>query len=239
MGFLRYGFVAATGFVLVVACGKSDGDSNEQGDTGGSSGASGASGSGGTGAMRGYHPPDRHVQSCQRLCEREVEAMCSNETTFEKCVEDCNLGILFQACADLWDPVAECVDTTGTLSCSADGGAVLPECIPPYLEYVECLDGLPHALDPECNAHCTAATAAACANGEPMPACVETCRMIAGAFPVCGDTFAQYLTCTVDAGLGCDSEGKPVAPLCTLLFGAFTNCLDDEYAWEPGRGLPQ
>jgi hypothetical protein len=165
--------------------------------------------------------------------------MCSNETTFEKCVEDCNLGILFQACADLWDPVAECVDTTSTLSCSADGGSVLPECIPPYLEYVECLGGLPPELDSECNAHCTAATAAACPNGDPMPACAESCRMIAGAFPVCRDAFATYLTCGAAAEQTCDAAGEPTANGCAGAFGTFLDCLAVDYGWQPGRGLPQ
>jgi len=209
--------------------------------TGGTGGTAGSAGAGGSGAMRGYRPPDGHIQGCRTLCEKEAAAMCSNETTFEKCVEDCNVGILLEPCADLWDPVNECVEATETVGCSAEGQAILPDCIPPYIEYVECVSTAitTGPLGPECSEHCTSATAAACPNGETMDDCVRSCRIIIATFPVCADTFAPYLACGAAAEQTCDADGEPVATGCAGSFGTFLDCLAADYGWQPGRGLPQ
>jgi hypothetical protein len=198
--------------------------------TGGTGGASGSTGTGGSGAMRGYHPPDRHTEGCQRLCELNATAMCPNET-MEDCLNGCRIGVLFEPCAALWDPVFECVDATTNVQCDADGEATLPDCAAPYVEVLSCIltDGMNDDLDAVCTSSCTAATAAACPNGGTQAECEYECGILASAFPVCAGPMETYLTCSAGSAQACDAEGEPVPDDCDSPYLLFLNCLVTEY----------
>lgn len=206
------------------------GQGGASGANGGTSGASGSTGTGGTGAMRGYHPPDRQVDGCQRLCDLNATAMCPNET-MEDCLNGCNVGILFEPCAALWDPVFACVDTTTNVQCDDDGEATLPDCVAPYVEVLSCIltDGMNDDLDPACTANCTAATAAACPNGDTQADCESECGILASAFPVCAGPMETYLTCSAGSTQSCDADGEPFPDDCDSPYLLFLNCIVTEY----------
>jgi hypothetical protein len=222
--------------------GSANGGSGQGGASGGTGGTAGSatggagtggSGTGGTGAMRGYHPPDRHVQGCQTLCELNQTAMCPNEN-MQDCLNGCRVGILFEPCAALWDPVFECVSTTTNVQCDDDGEATLPDCVTPYIEVLACVltDGMNDDLDAACTANCMAETAAACPNGGTQADCEGDCGIIASAFPVCAGPLETFLTCSAGSSHSCDADGEPVPDDCDSPYLLFLNCVVTEYDYE-------
>jgi hypothetical protein len=209
--------------------------------TSGSAGASmgGASGSAGTGGGRGYRPPGNQLSGCTRACELEQAAMCPNETTFDKCLEDCHLPLLFEVCSDLWDAVFACVETAETTACDADGEAFIVDCVDEAQPAFECvlMDGITDDLATPCAAYCAAAAAAMCPNGAAAAECEFECQAIASAFPVCAPAYQATLECSADAEQTCDADGQPSAAGCATEAGTFLDCLDADYAWQPGRGI--
>ena len=213
---------------------------------GGSAGASasagastgGASGSAGTGGGRGYRPPDNQLAGCTRLCELEQAAMCPAESTFEKCVEDCHVGIIFEVCSAAWDPLFACVNLAESAECDADGEATVPDCADEMSVAFNCVltDGITDDFATECPAACVSSTASMCPASDEA-ACNFQCGILGSAFPVCSTTFGAYAECSVGAEYACDEEGVPEPVGCAETFGAFVDCIAVEYAWQPGRGI--
>ena len=203
----------------------------------GDGGASGQAGAGGAG--RGYHPPDSQVMGCTRQCELERDAMCAAETPFEKCVEGCHLGILFEVCSETADAVLGCIASTDSAMCSAQGTAVFPDCAVEMSAAGDCIEanGFTDALDGPCASHCTASVAAMCANGEDFQSCSASCKAIASAFPVCAGLFQAFLECSAAAEQTCSAEEEPAAVGCAGTFGTFLDCLEADYDWQPGFGI--
>ncbi|HEX6276897.1 MAG TPA: hypothetical protein VFZ53_27845 [Polyangiaceae bacterium] len=250
---------AGCGALALAACGSSTkddfDDENEGGEagdggttTGGASGASsggasgsssggassgGASGSAGTGGMRGYRPPDRQIQGCTRMCELETAAMCPNEDSLEKCVEDCRVAIQFEVCSADWDALFACAATAGPATCNTDGEAVVADCVSESITALTCVfeDGITGDLASQCSEFCAAEAAPMCPATDPSDACNFNCQVLAGAFPVCAGVFEPFLACSADADYTCNAEGEPTAAGCAGPLGTFADCLTAEYGW--------
>lgn len=211
------------------------------GGTSGSSGAStgGVSGSAGTGgtAGRGYRPPDNQLMGCIHLCELERAAMCTAETSFEKCIEDCHLGILFEVCTERADELFACVGAVDSAECSASGTAVILQCGADARALNDCIlsDGITDAPT-ACALFCTAAAEPMCP-GTDYDECSAWCQVVSSAFPVCARAFETFLDCGAGSEQACNADGEAEAPGCAATFGSFLDCLDADYAWQPGLGI--
>ena len=251
----RDGFVTVALALAVAACGESKSDVSDDDENGGASGSptggtsgssgsssGGASGSGATGgtggtAGRGYRPPDNQLMGCTRLCELERAAMCTGETTFEKCIEDCHLGILFEVCTELADDLFACVGAVDAAVCNASGTAVIAECAADGSALNNCIVTNGVTTPPaSCAPFCTASATPMCPNTD-YQGCSDWCQVVSSAFPVCAPEFETFLECGASTEQGCDADGEAVATLCEIVFGGFLNCLDDDYAWRPGLGI--
>jgi hypothetical protein len=230
---------SATGGTAGANGGSSGTPSSGGSSSGASSGGSGTSGTAGTGGMRGYRPPDNQLDGCTRACELEAAAMCPNETTFEQCVEGCQVGLLFEPCSELWDSVFECVATADEATCNAEGMAFIGECVDEATPAFDCVTTTTAGNDfaNSCSSHCIAAAGAMCESGGDALGCSSDCRIIASAFPVCNGAYEEFLTCSGAAEQTCASDGKPTASGCLALEGAFLDCLVADYGWHPGTGL--
>jgi hypothetical protein len=219
------------------------GGSAGRGGAGGASGSGGSSGSGGPGgegggggssAMTGYHPPDEQVDACTTLCEREAEADCENETTTEKCVEDCRVGILFEECSEQWDALFECAGDA-EVECNSAGEATFVGCNGQAAATYACVlgDGLDPAFQEPCSDYCAANTATECDNTPAAADCTSTCVIIASAFPVCDPDFSDFIECGADAEYTCNAEGEPEASECAGNYLLFLGCILTEYDFQP------
>jgi hypothetical protein len=186
------------------------------------------------GGMRGYRPPQTQIDGCTSLCQREAAAMCENETTLEKCIGDCRVGILFEDCSAEWDAVFECTEDA-EITCDDDGEATASGCIGPYAAALACVfgDGLDTDFEGPCSEYCAAESAPACENEDSEADCTEGCIVIASAFPVCNDALTAQLTCGRDAEFTCNDEGEAEASGCIGETLSFLSCVVNEYDIEP------
>jgi hypothetical protein len=174
---------------------------------------------------------------CTHLCDLERAAMCTGETTYEKCIEDCHVGILFEVCSDLADEVFACVGSVDAAVCNASGTAVIAECAADGRALNNCISthGIADA-SASCASFCAAAVAPMCPNTD-QQSCSDWCRVVSSAFPVCAGPFETFLECGADAEQVCNADGEAEAPSCAGAFGTFLDCLDADYAFQPGLGI--
>jgi hypothetical protein len=210
------------------------GGTSGSGGSSGSGGPGGEGGGGGSSAMTGYHPPDAQVDGCTTLCEREAEADCENETTTEKCVEDCRIGILFEECSEQWDALFECA-ADAEVECNSSGEATFVGCNGQATATYACVlgDGLDPAFTEPCSDYCAASTATECDNTPAASDCTSTCVIIASAFPVCDPDFSDFIECAADAEYTCNAGGEPEAPECAGEYLLFLGCILTEYDIQP------
>lgn len=184
--------------------------------------------------MRGYHPPDRQIQGCTQMCELEGAASCPAETTTEKCVDDCNVGLLFEDCSSLWDALFACAGSVSPAVCASNGQAVIADCAEESNAAIGCVlnEVTGGQWTTPCEVSCRTVSVELCPNTGSEDDCIFDCQVIGSAFSVCADAYGAALECTTGAELACDAEGKQYAPACAPLVSDFLECVSTEYDWE-------
>jgi hypothetical protein len=208
--------------------------SGGSGNSGVGGSVAGAGAQSGAGGMRGYHPPERQVEGCTELCQREAEAMCENEDSLDDCIGDCRVAILFEDCSADWDAVFECAKDA-EVSCDDAGKATFSSCLEPYASAVACVfgDGLDTSFEAPCSSFCAASSVPDCENGDSQADCVGGCVLIASAFPVCNDLLTAQLDCGSTAEWSCSEAGEPEALACFGETLSLLSCIVNEYDLEP------
>jgi hypothetical protein len=184
--------------------------------------------------MTGYHPPDSQIDGCETLCAQEATAACENETTLEKCIEDCRVGILFEDCAEQWDDLFACTEDS-EVECNAEGEATFADCTAQATATYACVlgDGLDPEFNEPCGDYCAANTAAECESTPSSADCATTCVIIASAFPVCNEVFSRFIECGADSEYGCNADGEPEPTECGGQYLTFLGCILTEYEFVP------
>jgi hypothetical protein len=160
-----------------------------------------------------------------------VAADCANEGTLEECINGCNFTIRLEECSEAWDALFACADEADEVECNSDGEASFVGCASEYNAAYVCVfeDGLNEDIEPQCSAHCAAASEAECENGGSENDCTNGCMLFGSVFSVCEERWVSYLECGAEADFMCNADGEPEPEGCGTPFILFLACVVEEY----------
>jgi hypothetical protein len=84
--------------------------------------------------------PDETIEEpCQAYCDEQEAVACPNSTPAAECTYGCQLtSALVPDCSTDWRAFIDCAQAA-QVTCSNEGDPVPVDCIPPYLDYLDCL----------------------------------------------------------------------------------------------------
>jgi hypothetical protein len=217
-----WALLIGTGLGLGFGCGGKADASAQKAHAGGAGGASGSSGV--AGKVVG---PAVHVDECERICARTIDAGCGADDS--ACIMACATVTGFSGCQSQISAWLRCAESAEVV-CDSSGAPTFSGCDEPLAQAAACaaMTPAPKVVQTSCSGYCDQLVSAGCSFNTPLVECHQACGMAGMIVSTCQSSFLEYLNCAAASGESCDTSGQLNTNVCTAQQFVYMGCVLSE-----------